>query len=1002
MPTPNKVAVLGFDRAMRDVGQDARDLTASVRTLRSQRTRGNKPIHELIGTLTEQQIAADGIRIALAEAARRLVVLTDAEHDEMRFGRLGWPDRLRELRHEFEIAPMPAARRWLATWTDALLAGRFDDAVRLTSVPFAFPPELGWLQDRCIAGLDAIQIISPSRWATLGTFLTQGATFGGEATLDLKQRSGLMVMEARMRALAEMPGAIRLLEDAALLAPSTHVEIVAATKMVERLGRRSVVEETDASPSDRERSEAGSAERTSADGEPSSNELPAVVEWLQLAKEDASDRDLMPEAYRAVSALPSVVGAIGRIDALLERAPDELWVAIGERLRRDGLLDDALVALERVELSTPNVEAEKANVFAAMSADVGDPPSARADYLFEAGRTAIMADRVEDSIAAYEAARLQVHDHIAATYGLADALRVSVSTAPFGQARAQLERALGLCDEADVLNRDGEEAPWGLLVETDVAGRLGQAASEARSEALWRSVCAAGRAIAFDPSPEAWLALSAILHTLSCTRTAELTSRFAEALAPLSDTVLGRRIDALTYRGRTKEAREILDEPRTTEVFGGSWVDANRARAELFAGELGDAVGHINAVLAENPEDAWSREIRAQILTVRRETSGAREDWEWVWRHAALDEFYGLVAAAWGALGQELIRSAHDLALELIPVERASVDDGDGHTVLGISSLLLGDASGWDHLRTAIGTADTYNIGYMRNRIRAILGDRAINVDRLDTDFEQRAAELESSDQMPPMEQVAEEMRRVLEQFSGDTPTDLMARRGARLTRALYRYHASDADSLVELRDLAEETAWPELAGLLDRLDDFAEPVEIPPAATENLPDGTEPDDWVNMFIELPPSWDDRASTLADVHLPDLLSIAFNRRRSIPERFALSSGQDLEPNQYRIGLQSGRIVQGNVPPGVWYCRRDWLSAIPEESRMAIGSTSVSKHLVTVPTPADDDFTTRVIAWSPLELIARRATGLVAVATRQTTPSRTSARVIADPLLEGQR
>jgi hypothetical protein len=559
---------------------------------------------------------------------------------------------------------------------------------------------------------------------------------------------------------------------------------------------------------------------------------------------------------------------------------------------------------------------------------------------------------------------------VPSSYALAEALARSVQFTALAQGRVQLEDALRLCDEADRGGAEDTERVWGLLIDSDIALRLGDSVEPTRTEMLWRAVVSAGRSIAIDDSSAAWVALSSALDALSRTRTAELASRVAEERAPDPGTVVAQRIHALTWAGRQREVFELLENPELADSFGPGWVAATRARSELFAGRLDDALKHANSALAMNPDDAWTRGVRAEILTAKAEPTLARKEWEWVWQHAPLDEFYGHVAATWAALGQDLVTSALDLARELIEVERVSVDDGDGHAVLGIVSLLLGDESGWNDLEAAAATADSGNIGYMQTRIRAILGTRADGTKRLGDAFERRARELDLLERMSPTEQVATEMGLVIDQFTGDSTGDRMARVGARLTRGLFLHRAGQTGGAEELSLLAAEMGWPELEALAQTSADVLE--SEPPAP---MSEG-ESDESPVPTGEIVVSSEDPSAQLEIVYRywPDLDALARFHRHTFPT-FEVSVEETVAKDGYLIKRNRRRTITGTVPEDTWYCRRTWIPALPSAIGMAARDVPELPDLVAVPAPtADDDMTTGAIAWSPFEFVARRATG----------------------------
>jgi hypothetical protein len=431
-------------------------------------------------------------------------------------------------------------------------------------------------------------------------------------------------------------------------------------------------------------------------------------------------------------------------------------------------------------------------------------------------------------------------------------------------------------------------------------------------------------------------------------------------------------VDALTWIGRQADAIRLLKKPSISELFGESWAASMLARSELFAGRLADALTHINIALDANPDDAWSRQYRAEILSARYEEELARRDWEWVWQHAELDEFYGLVAATWAALGQGLLASARELSNELIGLEQASVDDGYGQAVLGIALLREADETGWEHLEAAAAVVDAGGVDYMERRIRAMLGWRGRKADRLHHLFARRVEQLKLLDLETETERVAGEMGAVIDKFQGDSASDRTARIGARLVRALYRHRAGDSAGTAELmsigreinlRELVEPAPSParqpmtgEPAGLVEN----GAPNDQPPADVTIAVSGDEPDGPVN---------------LAFLHIPNLDAISRMGRGTFPS-VSMGVDENLPQQTYRITRRGKGDITGSIERDTWYCKRQWMASLPESVRMHAHEISKPRGVLAIPQPSDDDVVTGLVAWTPLELIARRATEIL--------------------------
>jgi tetratricopeptide (TPR) repeat protein len=923
--------------------------------------------------------------------------------------------------------PGAGARTWLHAWIDAVINGRWDEAERLTAEPFHLPPASAWWRDRLWVGLGALRDRDPERWSPISAFLLDAADRPGSAQVDARRRAALMLLEVRIRAQAGLDAdgtaqARELVDRASALLSGTQCDVLAARSMLARHADHAT---DDASGSGASQATDWLAVLTGAPDACTASAV-EVVHWLEAG--DADGDAVMAGTRQAVAGLP-LVGVEGAIDALIEPPSDFVWVGLAERYLREGAPEDASRLLGRGSDATGIAAAERERLALELARARGAPSPELADLLARAGSAAILAGRTTDAITYHEEALSLVDGHPAASIGLADALVVSVSPMPLQQSITVLERARGLVEDAHRRASPGVDDSWSLLVLAEVERRLTGAARPSGFASGWRAIWAAARALAFMPDSVAyWLDFANVLITAGRYRAADVVARLARLATEDPDAGDDRRLRALVNLGDNALGLAILEEIEERSGLDLAWRRAMRATF-LAVDEPRRALEDVTEALRISSDPPlWYHVLRGDLLAATGDPKGAGEEWHWIWQHAELDEYEGLVAAARSALKQELHETATALADQVSALDRSPRDLDDGLVIRGLSAMMAG-GNGWNALRTGIGQATTGGqLDDLQLLCRAVAAvSPIVDLEAIDAAITESRGHIASEvrDLAPGWQAVADLEQGLPEappsqsrpeRPADDAPGDDPARLAARLAGALCLIADGDPAGATRAQALAAERPYqPELAILAREAPVLTETVasllagagQADGAAAGDEPDGgagsgeDEPDgsdddvrdvgatvddgdgldilDEGDVQIRFGPAWFDGEHPDAGEELiRALLDAAAVAGRDGHGTTSVSWTTDatLEPDGYRITGPGRAHREGRIRLDRSYCPVAWLPGLSPAAQRAAVETSAGPHLLELP-PPEPGTLDALIAWRPTEVVARAAIELYA-------------------------
>jgi tetratricopeptide (TPR) repeat protein len=964
--------------------------------------RRGRPSSEVLSTIQELQREVGALSDELAAAATRLDIRSAVDEHAKRFSADTWTLRARELRANLERDPIAGARRWLDAWTEAVATGYVEEARRLTVEPFRLPPEAVWWPNRLAVALEALERRDPDGWAAVGTYLSGGAELKGQRSIEVSRAGALLLLESRLRTSASSDGAgldiaEALVNRAADLLGADDCNVLAARSAVAR--HRSIEDEFAAS--------GDPAVVGSAAGIPSGRGTGCVagaVEHVRWAFMSGVGGEALLAETRAALATLSPVGVEAQIDALLEPAPGEVWIALAERYENEGLPNVGQL-LDRIDDGSSFASWMRDQRRLALARAAGAGAIQLADALTQAGTTASAEGHTNEAVASLEEALELVPDHNEAMLTLADVLVVSASTKPIEQAAEILERARKLCLDAHVGAYPTDATSWSLLVLARIDRRLHERVGPGREASAWRAVLAAARAVVLSPDLWAnWADLANMLMAAGRHRAADVAARLASGITADRAATDERRLLTLLNVGRNDEGIALLNTlQRSDDPAVEAWRSAMRA---LFVVETKTAAAlhHIETAVKADPDGGlWYHELHGDCLALAGRLDDAVTEWRWVWQHAELGEYEGLLASARSALKQGLYSTAKDLCAQLAASQGGPQDAGDAAAIRGLATLAEG-GDGWDDVLSAFRSKPTTGLLediHLLCRTMAKLSP-AVDLARVDAAFEEATGRLRDTyDGLTPGHQAALELDLADEASALHEALDTGARAAgpvaklsaaqddglndvaliaASMARALCLIADGDQQGADEVIELASRSPqYPELADLATWADGLADAVvsvltgetaEEGEAVDDDSSDGDDEDE---IGLSLGHGWFEGA-----VLSPDALkravtgALAFGWPVVRPARLVAVLDPSLASGDYRIDLPDGSVAAGAIPLNSWYCPTAWHAALdPSVINTSVENPAVPGYLA-FPVPSDPNPALSAMSLRPVEVLARRA------------------------------
>jgi hypothetical protein len=982
-----------MEGALRPVREAAQSLVSAVGHAdeRLSSDRASAPaILAALDELTRLRERAGELIARVDDASVRLAELEQELYDPRHFDAGRWPERRLAISEKLQASPLDGATSWLTAWARAFLAGCPEEAERLVAEPFALPAEAAWYPDRFGAAADALQARSVERLAPLLRYLADGAPLGGHASAPADVRSLAAVLHGRLVRQAGRDGGQELLERAEQLAGHDAAAVLAARAALTRMKAAAADAEAVQAP------DAAGAEAAQPDDAASlarqawqTERCPAAAVELFYAERagDGKASDALASARALVGELPFAAGQLyGMFDVLILPVPGAIWAAAAERAVGEGELDAARRLADQVKSDAdPLLLAELADLRVRIAEESGEDDRAVADLLDAAGLAALTAEQPRRAIVAYEKALARVSDHRSASLHLAEALVSDGWAKPLRQVEPQLRRALELLTEERSRRPLDAETSWSLLTESYLHSLLAGAVTPAvRAAELWQAPLAAARAIAFDPSMgRNWCCLADTLSNLRCRRAALVLCEHAFQLTPDDIPVRDARLTALGNLGHVEAALSVLGQAELQNP--NPWYSAVRAfllrikadeRPDEAPVRLKDALTAADEAVRGLPDNLWPHQIRAELLLDLGAREQATEEFEHIWRESRLDEADDLASASQAAAELGLGPDALSLGEQAVGLAMATVEFGNEYTVRGIARILPGapagqSDAGLSDLEAAAALVSTRpalkdlrtRVGRLAEKLGAEPG--AIDLGSVMARISERAAQIESEDAEPPAVFIGAELDRVAVNPRYDPEVAALAALAAALAAAFCLIAAGDPAGLAALHELAgQHPEYPELSAAAASM-------------TSPTPDagGSAATQPAEVEIHLPPSWfaglsEPLEHEIIKRFVPDVRARLRRRLGVTLPGVSFRDDVGLEPAGFRIQLRGTNLDEGRVSLDRWYLPTGLRAAVTGRLQAEVGPATDVADLDFFPAPAHPDSLTALVAWSPLEVVAR--------------------------------
>jgi hypothetical protein len=625
----------------------------------------------------------------------------------------GWPQERERLRSLMRTDPAGGIARWLQYWYTAAGSHRLDSMAWLVD-QVSLPEGADLLAERCrLAALGLRQ----RNWHLAAPMLKAGAAglrVDGREIPESEVQASLQLLLARLALTAGM------LDQADEVLQAAQVHDVSAPALALQARRRRMADDPQA---------ARSLLVKAQDLKP--GDLDVVTELILYAREVTQADAAMEAARVGVDALGSLFDIDSDLGRLLD-PPAELWIAVADRARREGVGELASRALDEAEKLAAWNDHELLAMIAEGKGLAAVTPASRLQALLEAGDRRVEAGHFERARVNFQMA-LAVRgdaDELPQTKGtwrepskahggangeeqrlralaamrLADTVAILTARQPLRLVRDEVAAALGRVVEARAVEGLATSQSWSYVTEVELRVNLARAADQRRADQQWRAFLAAARAVALNPTDSRrWSRLADVAQGLYCYNSGEVIAAHARELR--SDAALPSYVQALTNAGRTEEALRLIGDATD------SWSGCVRSYLLLRMGKPKEAVRLLRAVTID-PSWTWAQQtlLSALLLTGKEAAPEAASFADAI--RDQTDEYGRLYALA----QFEQVNGEFDRAVELAErLVKVQGDFGDGTAASSLGQALLlrsdidrGDVDrGWRLLKAGLSSYRT-------------------------------------------------------------------------------------------------------------------------------------------------------------------------------------------------------------------------------------------------------------------------------------------------------
>ncbi|WP_030684379.1 hypothetical protein [Streptomyces sp. NRRL B-1347] len=804
----------------------------------------------------------------------------------------GWSEQRDRLQEALASDVRTGLGHWLGYWFTAASRCRVDAMDRLRT---GVPPPVGALFTRRISL--ATRALARSDWDLCHEVLALGCQdldIGRWKGLDDGVRDDLRLLLARLALLHHLPeeadkalGGSQPSSAAHFALRSRTARLRGATEKADRLFR----EARELDPRD----------------------LDTTVEAITRARQNGMPELALDEARTAAEAFSSLSDVEGDINRLVD-IPGELYVALAERLRREGDRSSALCLLDR---AAEERDDKTMAVVEEQRADLLGSASARRSALLCAGRWHLGAGRLDHARRDFDAAvqsgpesREDERTRAVAQMHLADIAARTGSRWPVRERGARLADALAkLLDARQQAGASGGES-WNYLTESYLRDQLAEVSDADRQRQGWCALLSAARAVALDPQwAPPWQQLAHTAQKLRLFRLGE-TAAVRSYQISQDQPAAARYVEALANVGRYDEALELLQSALHDDDLH-DWSRCVCGYVALQLGKPDEAVRYF-AAGAIDPGWHWAWHPYVVALLLEGDTASARHHSR-SFLHASagmLSPREHLMATAYDACVQGRPADAERPARLLREADLPG--ETEGAMALGVAWALLGNPAAWDLLATAIETdqqptaVDTWD-HCVRPLLIALADESGSVLSFSRTDAAVEHARLRGGDALSELRNA------VAHRVPGE------AGLAVRLTEAVLRSFGTSEERDELLDTLATEE---ELAA-------EAESLRRHRFTAEDTTDAPQPPP-PTMRLRLPGSWfaaygdPVRQHPLFARHLPALRS----RTECEVPPVHVEVEEDLEPDGYQILVGDELLAEGHVDPELRYCAEEALALLP--------------------------------------------------------------------------
>jgi hypothetical protein len=862
---------------------------------------------------------------------RRLAKLAEHLGEILPFTSEGWPARREQLSALLGEDPSHGLAEWLADWFAAASCARLDALERLEHADLPLPPGADCLVDRAAT---AAAGLSQRYWHLAEPMLTAGRegleVHGHLVALSDATLRDLDLLAARMA----IESGLDDLADGSLRRAEAHGAQASAAALRVRLLRGDADGE-DSQPADTARRrlmEARAAEpgnldvaaelihnahRSSSDGEGDAASGSAVETALDLAR-------------AAIGALASLADIDDQLARLMMEIPSEIRIAVAERAIEERAWELALSMLDLPDPAASNeLLALGAEHRAQILAAQGQAADEQAAALVAAGQYRAWAQQFDRARADYELALELEPEHVSATLGLADALRLSSAGGPASAVVEPMSRVaelIGVLRDREVLTTSES---WGYLVEADAWTEAGRHVGPDRDEILWRALLAATRATVHQPALSSrWQALVDTAGTLNMHEVALLCAQRAILVTHDADPTAAH-IQALANAVRPEEARSAIAASEASDA----WIQTVSAFLLLREGNAEEALRVLQAADI-HPLWYWARTdmIDALILSGRGASAARAAESLLADLERSRDSWNALAACAYAANVCGRPQEAQSWAGQLSTANVQRLSGNASALVAAEAALLQNDTDDFlTELECAVARAGRGELAAWKEMTRGRLqwlaqqaGVELPNLDRIEAQVAERAALLSETDGI----------QELLAAAAGHG-ADSAASAASELLAPLLEWVRNDADHALAMlpRSDAGGVEDPEVAQLRLQLTSATATESDPPANAEverQASAESPPVQQAEVRLELPPSWfaaDENPVQTHPLFLRFLPEMRVRLKHHGPGVMVNTDSQ-LEPDGYRVLIGGETVRSGSVPQEWRYCRTDAAELLP--------------------------------------------------------------------------